>query len=350
MAEGADDPGIEVGPFRCRISFLPVTTTNGQPGSADSAKPASTGTGPRMTLARLAKMARGGEPIACLTCYDATTARWLQRAGVHVLLVGDTAAEVVLGFKRTIDMNLDVLLALTAGVKRGAPEALVMGDMPFMSYQAAADDAVRNAGRFLTDGLADIVKVEADHTLAPLIERMVRAGIPICGHVGSRPQRAAVTGGYTSAGRTPRDAQAIVDDAIALERAGCQMLLIEAVPEDVTARVLEATRVPLIGIGAGPACHGQVVVITDIVGQSEKTPPFVTPVAQLGTALEEAGRAWVERVSRRQVGASPYQMKETVQMTQPATGSSQPAGPPDTRAQSGRLDTPATPSRNRPRG
>jgi 3-methyl-2-oxobutanoate hydroxymethyltransferase len=266
-----------------------------------------------MTLTRLAKMARapgGGEPFACLTCYDATTARWLARAGVHVLLVGDTAAEVVLGFNRTIDMSLDVLLALTAGVKRGAPDTVVMGDMPFMSYQAAPDDAVRNAGRFLTEGLADIVKIEADGSLAPLIARMVRAGVPVCGHVGSRPQRAAVTGGYAAAGRTPGDAGAIVADAVALEQAGCQMLLIEAVPEEVTARVLESTRVPLIGIGAGPACHGQVMVISDILGMSDKVPPFVTPVAQLGVAIEKAGRAWVERVSRRQVGASPYQMRE----------------------------------------
>src|SRR5688572_7582286 len=136
----------------------------------------------RVTIQTLHAMAAAGTPFACLTCYDATTARWLERGGVPVLLVGDTAAEVILGFERTIDMPLEVLLALTAGVKRGAPTRLVMGDMPFMSYAADDAEGIRNAGRFLTDGLADIVKVEADRSLAPLVGKMVRAGVPICGH------------------------------------------------------------------------------------------------------------------------------------------------------------------------
>lgn len=266
----------------------------------------------------LARMARAGRPFACLTCYDATTARWLARGGVHVLLVGDTAAEVILGHTRTVDMDLDVLIALTAGVKRGAPACVVMGDMPFLSYQASPDDAIRNAGRFIREGLADIVKLEADATLAGLIERMVRTGIPVCGHVGSRPQRAAMTGGYASAGRTPDTADAIVADAIALEQAGCSMLLIEAVPEVVTARVLDATHVPLIGIGAGPACHGQVVVLQDLLGMSERVPPFVKPVAAMGQAIEQAGSAWVRLVARRGVGPSPYSMREEQPMEGPA--------------------------------
>lgn len=275
------------------------------PSPAHPAEPAP----PRFTLPGLARAAKRGEPFACLTCYDATTARWLARAGVPMLLVGDTAAEVIFGHRRTIDMDLHVLLALTAGVKRGAPGAVVMGDMPFMSYQASPDDALLNAGRFLREGQADILKLEADATLAPLIERMVRAGIPVCGHVGSKPQRAAITGGYSSAGRTQDSADTIVADAIALEQAGCQMLLIEAVPESVTARVLETTSVPVIGIGAGPACHGQVVVLQDLLGLSDRVPPFVRPVASLGPAIESAGRAWVELVARRAVGPSPYEMK-----------------------------------------
>jgi 3-methyl-2-oxobutanoate hydroxymethyltransferase len=150
---------------------------------------------PPVTLRTLAKMAAAGEAFACLTCYEASTARWLERAGVHVLLVGDTAAEMVLGFKRTIDMPLDVLVALTAGVKRGAPRTVVMADMPFMSYQAGEDEAVKNAGRFLTEGLADVVKIEADASFAGLVRKMVRAGVPVCGHVGSRPQQVALTSG-----------------------------------------------------------------------------------------------------------------------------------------------------------
>jgi 3-methyl-2-oxobutanoate hydroxymethyltransferase len=255
-------------------------------------------------------MAQQGHAFACLTCYDATTARWLQRAGVPLLLVGDTAAEVILGFSRTIDMPLDVLLALTAAVKRGAPETVVMGDMPFMSYQADDAEAVRNAGRFLTQGLADIVKVEADASHAPLIEKMVRAGVPVCAHVGSRPQQAALTGGYAAAGRTAADVRRIADDAISLEHAGCSMLLVEAVPDQATDLILASTSVPLIGIGAGPACHGQVLVLQDLLGLSDQPPRFAEPVARLGEAISRGAEEWVRRVARRQIGGRRYILSE----------------------------------------
>ncbi|HYE60585.1 MAG TPA: 3-methyl-2-oxobutanoate hydroxymethyltransferase [Phycisphaerales bacterium] len=257
--------------------------------------------GEAVTIRTIRKMARDGRPFACLTCYDATTARFLARAGVHILLVGDTAAEVILGYSRTIDMPLEVAIALTAAVKRGAPDRMVMADMPFMSYQADEGDAIRNAGRFLTEGLADIVKIEADASHAPLLERMARAGVPICGHVGSRPQLAGLSGGYTGAGRTPREAEQIVADAVALERAGCVMLLMEAVPEDVARRVIEATTVPVIGIGAGDGCHGQVLVLQDLLGMTDSPPRFAEAVADLGRQIEAAGAEWVRRVSERRV-------------------------------------------------
>jgi 3-methyl-2-oxobutanoate hydroxymethyltransferase len=250
-------------------------------------------------------MAREGRPFACLTCYDATTARWLARGGVHLLLVGDTAAEVVLGFDRTIDMPLEVAIALTAGVKRGAPNLMVMADMPFMTYQADDAEGVRNAGRFMTEGRADIIKVEADASLAPLIEKMARAGVPVCGHVGSRPQLSALSGGYTSAGRTPKEADQVVADAVALERAGSVMLLVEAVPEEVARRVVEATTAPVIGIGAGSACHGQVLVLQDLLGLTETPPRFAEPVARLGNEIAAAAAEWVRRVSQREVGRAP---------------------------------------------
>ena len=282
------------------------------PMPADAVQPPA-----RVTLQSLSRMAAnagggvgGGPPIACLTCYDATTARWLARGGVHLLLVGDTAAEVVLGLPRTIDMPLDVLLALTAGVKRGAPDVVVMGDMPFMSYHTSDADAMRNAGRFLTEGLADIVKLEADASFAPLVEKMTRAGIPVCGHVGSRPQLVALTGGYSSAGRTAAEARRIVDDALALERAGARMLLVEAVPATVTRAILDATTVPLIGIGAGTDCHGQVLVLQDLVGMSEHPPRFAEPVADLGRNFEAAAREWVRRVGDRAIGGQGYTMKK----------------------------------------
>jgi 3-methyl-2-oxobutanoate hydroxymethyltransferase len=282
-----------------------------------------------VTIRTLRRMTRQGEPFACLTCYDATTARWLERAGVHVLLVGDTAAEVILGYDRTIDMPMDVAVALTAAVKRGAPRTMVMADMPFMSYQADEAEAVRNAGRFMTQGLADVVKLEADASFAPLVSKLARAGVPVCAHVGSKPQQAALSGGYGSAGRTPKEAERIVADAVALEQAGATMLLIEAVPDEVTDLVLKATTAPLIGIGAGPACHGQVLVLQDLLGLTDTPPRFAEAVTSLGPVIRDAGQEWVKRVAERRVGGERYEMKVTNRspgIRQGGSGESAPGG------------------------
>lgn len=262
-----------------------------------------------VTLKTIRRMVERDQPFACLTCYDATTARWLEAGGVHILLVGDTAAEIVLGYNSTIHMPLDIAIALTAGVKRGAPRTMVMGDMPFMSYQGSPDQAMVNAARFLTEGNADIIKIEADRTLAPLIERMTRAGVPICAHVGAKPQQVGLTGGYSSAGRTPADADAVVADAIELERAGAVMLLVEAVPPEVTDRILEQTSVPLIGIGAGPAPHGQILVVQDLLGLTSWQPGFAQPVADLGERIRDATESYVDRVARRAVTEHRFEMK-----------------------------------------
>jgi 3-methyl-2-oxobutanoate hydroxymethyltransferase len=263
-----------------------------------------------VTLRTIRRMARVGEPFACLTSYDAVTARWLERAGVHVLLVGDTAAEMVLGFDRTIDMPLDVLIALTAGVKRGAPSTLIMADMPFLSYQVDDAEALRNAGRFMVEGKADVVKLELDASYAPLVRKLTRAGVPVCAHVGSKPQQAGLKGGYGSAGKTDREAAEILKDAIELEKAGAVMLLVEAVPADVTKRILDATTVPVIGIGAGTACHGQVLVLQDLLGMNDSVPRFAEPVARIGPAIEAAGREWVRRVRAREIGGRLYEAKD----------------------------------------
>ncbi len=263
-----------------------------------------------VTIRTLRAMASRGETFACLAAYDATTARWLERAGVHVLLAGDSAAEVILGLPRTVHMPLEVSIALTAAVKRGAPRTHVMADMPFMSYQASPDDAMTNCGRFLTEGLADSVKIEADASYAPLVDRMTRAGIPVCAHIGSRPQTAALTGGYTSAGRTADEARRIVDDAVALEQAGALLLLVEAVPDEVSRAIITRTTAPLIGIGAGPACHGQILVVHDLLGMTDHPPRFAEPVASLGPAIEQAGRDWVRRVREGSIGGVRYTMRE----------------------------------------
>lgn len=262
-----------------------------------------------MTIRTLRRMMADGSPFACLTCYDATTARWLERAGVHVLLVGDTAAEVILGFPGTIHMPLEVAIALTAGVKRGAPSTLVMGDMPFMSYQADDAEAVRNAGRFLTEGLADVVKIEADASFAPLVAKMSRAGIPVCAHVGCKPQSAGLTGGYASEGRTAERAERVMEDARALEEAGAVMLLVEAIPHEVAERVVAASGVPVIGIGAGPSVHGQILVLQDLLGLSHWQPGFATPLAEVGKETQAAAEEWLRRVASKQVTDHRYVMK-----------------------------------------
>ena len=258
------------------------------------------------TLRDLARMSRQGEKFACLTCYDATTARWLAGAGVPVLLVGDTAAEVILGHASTVHAPLDFLVTITAAVKRGAPGSVVMADMPFMSYQADDAEGVRNAGRFLTEGNADCVKIEADRTFAPLVEKMARAGVPVVAHVGSRPQQAKLKGGYVSAGRTAEGALRILHDAAALEAAGACMLLVEACPAEVAQMVVERATVPVIGCGAGTACHGQVVVLQDLLGLTHWQPAFAKPIAQLGNELEQAARRWRDRVREGDLGEHPY--------------------------------------------
>jgi 3-methyl-2-oxobutanoate hydroxymethyltransferase len=279
--------------------------------TAGGATPSDAGgaeaTGP-VTLRTLRRFMRDGEKFACLTCYDATTARWLERAGIPLLLVGDTAAETILGLPGTIHAPLDFLLALTAAVKRGAPRTFVMGDMPFMSYQADAAEGVRNAGRFLTAGMADAVKVEVDAGFAPLVARMAAAGIPVVAHLGCRPQQVKLRGGYLSAGRTTAEARELVEAAKVMEDAGAIMLLLEACPNEVSQRIVERSSIPVIGCGAGPACHGQVVVLHDLLGLTDWQPAFARPLVHGGADLVAAAEQWARRVRTSDLGEHPYRM------------------------------------------
>ncbi len=258
-------------------------------------------------------MARERRPFVCLTCYDATTARWLDRAGIEVLLVGDTAAEVILGHPATIHAPLDFMVEITAAVKRGAPRRVVMADMPFLSYQCEPFDAIRNAGRFLTHGAADCVKLEVDRSFAPLVESMSRAGIPVVAHVGSRPQQAKMRGGYFSAGRTAEDAIRVVADASAMEAAGASMLLVEACPPEVTQVIVDRATIPVIGCGAGPGCHGQVVVLQDLLGLSDWQPAFAPPLAAVGPAIAAGAAAFAELVRAGRTAGSTYRMDASEQ-------------------------------------
>ena len=273
----------------------------------------------RITLRDLRKWVRDGHKFPMLTCYDASTARWLWRGGVQAFLVGDTAAQVILGHDSTLPAEMSFMLEITAGVRRGAPHALIMADMPFGSYQCGDDEALVNASTFLKQGMADLVKLEVDASFAPLVERMAHAGIPVVAHLGSRPQTVRAEGGYRAAGRRKFEAERIADAASLMIERGAAALLIEAVPDELAARIIEdavhphtGQPVPVIGCGAGPACHGHVVVLQDVLGVTDWQPPFAPPMAQLGQAMQDAARRWAEHVKSGEYlkGGGTYHMNE----------------------------------------
>ena len=239
-----------------------------------------------------------------LTCYDATTARWLSRGGIKFFLVVDTAAQVILGHDSTLPATMPFMLEITAAVRRGAPKALIMADMPFGSYQCNADDAVAHACDFLSQGQADLVKLEVDASFAPLVKRMTAAGIPVVAHIGSRPQSVRATGGFFSTGRTQRVAELLVETAQTMIGAGAVALLLEAVPDAVAKRVVDIAKqpgsgrpVPVIGCGAGPHCHGHVVVLHDLLGLSDWQPPFAQPTVDAGAQIQAAAQQWRDAVT-----------------------------------------------------
>jgi 3-methyl-2-oxobutanoate hydroxymethyltransferase len=257
----------------------------------------------RVTLRDWRKWAESGQTFAILTCYDATTAKWLWRGGVSSFLVGDTAAQLILGHDSTLPAKMPFMLELTAAVRRGAPNALVMADMPFGSYQADEAEAVRNAIAFMQDAGADCVKLEVDGSHATLVEKLALAGVPVVAHIGSRPQQVRVDGGYKAAGRDQRDADVLVDTAQLMIAMGATVLLVEAVPDEVSQRIMAKARhprtgerIPVIGCGAGPACDGHVVVLQDVLGMSDWQPPFAPPLAQLGPAIQDAASKWCKQV------------------------------------------------------
>lgn len=254
-----------------------------------------------ITLRDLRRWRREGTRFPCLTAYDATMARWLARAGVPVLLVGDSAGEVVLGYPSTIHTPLEFLITITAAVKRGAPNAFVMADMPFMSYHLSEDEAIENAARFMTEGRADAVKLEVDQSFAPLVSRMTRAGIPVVAHIGCKPQQVRRQGGHVVAGRTAQGAKEVLADAEALVEAGAVIVLIEAAPAEVSEAVMKRISVPVIGCGAGPACNGQILVTHDVLGLTEWQPSFAKSEGQLGVNLQSIVEQWCERVRRGEI-------------------------------------------------
>ncbi len=232
-----------------------------------------------------------------LTAYDATMAGLLARAGVDALLVGDSVGMVVLGYDSTVPVTLEQMIHHTRAVTRGAPQALVVADMPFMSYQASAADAVRNAGRLLQEGRAAAVKLEGGRAIVDTVSRLVDVGIPVMGHLGLLPQSVHQIGGYRQQATDAVDAAVLLEDALALEAAGAFAVVLESIPAALAARVTAQLRIPTIGIGAGPDCDGQVLVSHDMLGLFDRfVPPFVTQYAQLALTIDSATRAYVDDV------------------------------------------------------
>jgi 3-methyl-2-oxobutanoate hydroxymethyltransferase len=237
-----------------------------------------------------------GERLAMLTAYDFPTARLVSEAGVDLILVGDSLGMVVLGYDSTVPVTMDDMVHHTRATRRGAPQAFVIADMPFLSY-ATPQEALANAARLMKDAGADSVKVEGGVEVVPVAEALVRAGVPVLGHVGLTPQTASALGGYKLQGKDEAQARKIVDDAVALEAAGCWGVVLELVPAPLAKLITERIGIPTIGIGAGADCDGQVLVFHDMVGLfSGFTPTFVKRYTEAGAAIRKAVERYAEEV------------------------------------------------------
>jgi len=245
---------------------------------------------------RTRKRRDGATPIVMVTAYDEPGARIVSDAGADIILVGDSVANTVLGYEDTLHVDIDVMAHHTAAVARARPRSLVLGDMPWMSYHLSPEDAVRNAATLVRAG-AQAVKLEGGRARLPVVEAIVRAEIPVMGHLGLTPQSVLAMGGFRVQGKSADAATALLDAAKALSAAGCFAFVIEGVPDVVGAAVTEAVDVPTIGIGAGPACDGQVLVFHDLLGLGSRTPPkFVRQYADVGRIATEAVAAFADDV------------------------------------------------------
>ncbi len=251
----------------------------------------------RITIRDLQAAKDRGEKWPMLTAYDYSTARVFDEAGVPVLLVGDSAANVVYGYDSTVPVTVDELLPLVRGVVRGASRALVVGDLPFGSYQSSPAQALDTAARFMKEGGCQAIKLEGGQRVVPQVEALVSAGIPVMAHIGLTPQSVNALGGYRVQGRGDEAAHRLLQDAKALQHAGAFAVVLEVVPSEVAAEVTRALHIPTIGIGAGPACDAQVLVWQDMAGlRSGKPARFVKEFAAVGDTLREAATRFGDEV------------------------------------------------------
>ena len=247
------------------------------------------------------KMKTEGQKVTWLTSYDFPTAQFAEAAGLDMILVGDSLGMCVYGYNGTVPVTMEQCIVHCEAVRRGAPNTFVVGDMPFMSYQTSDEEAVRNAGRFLKEADVDAIKLEGGVRVASRIKAIVEAGIVVIGHIGLTPQSSGALGGHKAQGRTADDAAMVVEDALAVQEAGAQMILVEAVPPEVAEYITKTLTIPVFSIGAGIHCDGQLLIVSDLIGQFQAfTPKFVKRYAELGAEIKKVFEAYVEEVRSRQ--------------------------------------------------
>jgi 3-methyl-2-oxobutanoate hydroxymethyltransferase len=260
----------------------------------------------KVTTASLREQKLRHEPITCLTAYDYATARLVDEAGIEIVLVGDSLAQAMLGYENTLSVTMDEMLHHVKAVRRGVKHALLVADMPYGSYQVDADDALRNATRFVKEGGAEVVKIEGGEKRAELIRRIIDAEIPVAGHIGLTPQSVNVMGGYKVQGKNLSGIEQLMRDAVALDRAGVACIVLEGIPREVAAMITAEVVAPTIGIGAGPECDGQVMVIHDVLNLTFGPPAkFVRRYGDAGALITNAVRGF-----RADVKALQYPLDE----------------------------------------
>jgi len=253
--------------------------------------------GKKLSILDLRAMKEKKERIAWLTAYDFPTAQFAEAAGMDMLLVGDSLGMCVYGYEGTVPVTMEQCLVHCEAVRRGAPNTFVLGDMPFMSYQRSDEDAVWNAGRLLKEAGVDAIKLEGGKRVLSRIRAILDAGIVVCGHIGLTPQSSGQLGGHKAQGRTLESARLLVEDALAIEQAGAQLLLLEAVPPEVAGFITQKLRIPVFSIGAGPDCDGQLLIVSDLIGQFQAfTPKFVKRYANVAEVVTNAMKEYVKDV------------------------------------------------------
>ncbi len=251
----------------------------------------------RVTITQIKEMKQKGEKISMLTAYDYSTAKLIDEAGIPLILVGDSLGMVILGYGSTIPVTMDEMIHHTKAVVRGATKALIVGDMPFMTYQVSLEDALRNAARFMQEGGAQAVKLEGGEVMAETVKKIVSYGIPVMGHIGLTPQSIHQLGGFKVVGKTPEAAVRMLNDAIALDQAGAFAIVLECVPEPLSKLITEKVSSPTIGIGAGKYCDGQVQVISDLLGlYTDFVPKHAKQYARLSEIIKKATADYIAEV------------------------------------------------------